>query len=188
MPLITTLANASARGYGGLSAAAGATNSYESIATVTVGSGGSANVEFTSIPSTYTHLQIRLFASATSNTSGAIQINGNTTVTNYWTHTLLGNGSSASATAFNNTYVPYYTSSGSNYSASIIDILDYTSTSKLKTLRVLGGYDANGSGNVFLQSLNFNSTSAVTSIKLLIDGSTNWNQYSQFALYGIKGS
>lgn len=156
------------------------------IATATVGSGGAANVEFTSIPDTYAHLQLRLFASATSNTSGAIQINGNTTVTNYWTHTLLGNGSSASATAYNNTYVPYYTSTGSNYSVSIIDILDYTSTSKLKTLRILGGYDANGSGYVFLQSLNFNSTSAITSIKLLIDGSTNWNNGTHAALYGIK--
>ena len=35
------------------------TTSYESIATVTVGSGGAANVEFTSIPADYTHLQIR---------------------------------------------------------------------------------------------------------------------------------
>ena len=33
--------------------------SYESIQTVTVGLGGAANVEFTSIPATYTHLQIR---------------------------------------------------------------------------------------------------------------------------------
>jgi len=58
MPLITTLAGASARGYGGL-VTFGVPNSYESIASVTVGSGGAANVEFTSIPATYTHLQIR---------------------------------------------------------------------------------------------------------------------------------
>jgi hypothetical protein len=35
------------------------TTSYESIATVTVGGGGAATVAFTSIPATYTHLQIR---------------------------------------------------------------------------------------------------------------------------------
>jgi hypothetical protein len=40
-----------------------AVGDYESIATVTVGSGGAANVEFTSIPATYTHLQLRLLAS-----------------------------------------------------------------------------------------------------------------------------
>jgi hypothetical protein len=37
-----------------LTAAAG---DFESIATVTVGSGGSAVISFTSIPSTYAHLQ-----------------------------------------------------------------------------------------------------------------------------------
>ena len=162
------------------------TSSYESISTLSVTSGTQAALEFTSIPSTYKHLQLRFFASATGNTSGALHLNGNSTVSNYWTHTLLGNGSSASATAYNNTYVPYYTSTGSNFSASVIDILDYTSTSKLKTLRILGGYDSNGSGNVFLQSMNFNSTSAVSSIKLLIDGSTNWNTGTHAALYGIK--
>jgi hypothetical protein len=37
------------------------TTSYESIETVTVGSGGSATVlTFSSIPATYTHLQIRV--------------------------------------------------------------------------------------------------------------------------------
>ena len=32
---------------------------FESIATVTVGGGGAASIEFTSIPGTYQHLQIR---------------------------------------------------------------------------------------------------------------------------------
>jgi hypothetical protein len=39
------------------------TTSYESIATVTVGGGGSARCYFSSIPATYTHLQIRSIAS-----------------------------------------------------------------------------------------------------------------------------
>lgn len=169
------------------SSGAVAGGSYESIATLTVASGTTqAALEFTSIPSTYKHLQLRFYGSATSNTSGTIQINGNTTTGDYWTHTLGGNGSSAYASAYNNIYAPYYTSTGSNYGVYVLDILDYTSTSKLKTLRLLGGYDANGSGNVFLQSVNFNSTSAVSSIKLLIDGSTNWNTGTHAALYGIK--
>jgi hypothetical protein len=41
------------------------TTSYESIATVTVGGGGSATIDFTSIPATYTHLQIRGIARST---------------------------------------------------------------------------------------------------------------------------
>ena len=43
----------------GNGAAAGGGTSYESIATVTVGAGGSSSISFTSIPSTYKHLQIR---------------------------------------------------------------------------------------------------------------------------------
>jgi hypothetical protein len=45
-------------------------NSYESIATTTVGSGGSATVTFSSIPATYKHLQVRtLIRSAGSDAS-----------------------------------------------------------------------------------------------------------------------
>jgi hypothetical protein len=46
-----------------------AVGDFESIATVTVGGGGAATVEFTSIPATYTHLQLRYIAQKTSNGS-----------------------------------------------------------------------------------------------------------------------
>ena len=73
------------------------------------------------------------------------------------------------------------------YAASIIDILDYASTSKFKTTRVLDGYDANGSGEVIIGSGNWRSTSAITSITLG-PSSGNMKLYSSFALYGIKGA
>ena len=67
---------------GGLSASAyglfslQSTNSYESIQTVTVGSGGQSTISFTSIPSTYKHLQIRMLARATgASTVGLIRFN-----------------------------------------------------------------------------------------------------------------
>ena len=60
--------------------------SYESIATVSVGSGGAANVEFTSIPGTYTHLQIRAIGqTAGSGQFVKMQMNSDTT-TNYNSH------------------------------------------------------------------------------------------------------
>jgi hypothetical protein len=71
-------------------------SSFESIATVTVGSGGAANVEFTSIANTYTHLQVRYIAQSNRATYGRdlvlLNINGDTT--NYSTHSLNGDGSS----------------------------------------------------------------------------------------------
>jgi hypothetical protein len=77
--------------------------SYESIATVTVGSGGSATIEFTSIPATYTHLQLRGLGRNTAGSAGGsnIELQFNTdTATNYSSHYLRGSGSAASAGAY----------------------------------------------------------------------------------------
>ena len=172
------------------------TTSYESIATVTVGGGGSANVEFTSIPATYTHLQIRAIARTDRAATGEwleIQFNSDT-ASNYSDHYLAGNGSTASAGAQANvSYMevnrfPAASSGASIFGAFVTDILDYANTNKYKTIRNLGGNDQNGSGEIHLGSGNWRSTNAITSIKILPGGGTNLVQYSQFALYGIKGS
>lgn len=76
--------------------------------------------------------------------------------------------------------------SSTNPSAVVVDILDYANTNKNKTIRVLAGVDNNGSGEVALNSGLWPSTSALNTIKILTT-SGNLNQYSSFALYGIKG-
>jgi hypothetical protein len=73
----------------------------------------------------------------------------------------------------------------------IVDIQDYESTTKYKTTRTLNGTDINGtiagsSGFVFVSSGLWMSTAAISSITITPDGN-NFNQYSSFALYGIKG-
>jgi hypothetical protein len=68
----------------------------------------------------------------------------------------------------------------------ICDVLDYANTNKFKTLRSLTGNDRNGSGSIWLDSGLWRSTSAITSIKFTTG--TAFAQYSQFALYGIKGA
>jgi hypothetical protein len=71
----------------------------------------------------------------------------------------------------------------------IIDFLDYANTNTNKTVRCLWGNDRNGAGELGINSMFRPSESgATTSIKLLHTGSgTKFNQYSHFALYGIKG-
>jgi hypothetical protein len=170
------------------------TNSYESIATVTVGSAVST-VEFTSIPSTYKHLQIR--GSVRNNTSGAttsfaFRLNG-TTTTNYAGHRLRGDGTSAGAFADPNDngisagQIPAGNATSDVFNGFVIDILDYTNTNKNKTTRSLSGHDQNGSGSIWLNSgLYFANTNAISSIRFyssIGDFVTN----SRFALYGIKG-
>ena len=194
-PIVQTLANGSAYGYRTLAGAAA--GDYESIATVSVGSGGSSSVTFSSIPSTYQHLQLRLIGrSAYAGASEAIrmQLNGQTGTSYYTNHLLYGDGASAltdndvnSVAGFNIHRLPAATSTASVFGGIVLDILDYTNTNKNKTLRALGGWDANGSGRINFNSGLFTSTTAISSITLTLSTGSNYAEYSSFALYGIKG-
>ena len=169
------------------------TNSFESIATVTVGSGGQSSISFSSIPSTYKHLQIRATARGTRllSESDTLFAKFNSDTANYYTHGLVGNGAAASAYADNGnpTYFAAITAStatANNFGVAVWDVLDYANTSKYKTIRVLHGYDNNGSGTIRLTSSLWSSTAAVTSVTIAAS-SDNIAQYSSFALYGVKG-
>ena len=161
--------------------------SYESIATTTVGSGGSSTVSFTSIPSTYTHLQVR-YMTLTNTLAGptTLQFNGDTTGANYRYHVLYGNGTSALAGSATTAYAPIFQGNTTYPSVGILDILDYNNTNKYKTTRNLDGYDTNNtiSGSLGLSSGLWMNTAAITSITFVAN--TTFNQYTQFALYGIK--
>ena len=170
----------------------GPTTSYESIATTTVGSGGASNVEFTSIPSTYTHLQVRYISENNSSAQYNLMRFNSDSTSVYASHFLYGDGASAAATASSGDTSIYggrsYSSSNVYWSHGVIDILDYTNTNKFKTTRTLTADEANGSGVVMLLSGLWRSTSAITSIKFEPSVAGNFRQYTQFALYGIKGS
>jgi hypothetical protein len=171
-----------------------APNSYESIATVTVGSGGSTNVTFSSIPSTYKHLQVRMnIRSNRAVTVEAFSMIFNSTQSNqYAYHYLAGNGSvtqvgaGTSANDGIGAYIAGDSASAGIFGAAVTDILDYADTNKQSTIRTLGGADTNGGGGIMLGSALWNNTAAINSIKF-VNGGTGWTQYSSFALYGIKG-
>lgn len=164
---------------------------YQSIATVTVGAGGTSNVSFTSIPSTYKHLQIRISANqATSSNMLNIKVNGDTT-TGYAIHSMNANGTSTGAN--NATSVQYarmarsggIVATANTFTSGIIDIVDYANTNKYKTFKMLSGTDLNGSGTIEFESALWLSTSAITQLDLFC--TNNFSQYSSFALYGIVG-
>lgn len=164
--------------------AAGGGASFESIATVTA---GGSTITFTSIPSTYKHLQIRISGTLAANGDGVIRFNNDTTNTNYTTHQLYGTGSSvASDYLVNTSYPPYYdpgVGTGVTY-VNVMDILDYSDTNKNKTIRTLVGWDNNGTGRVGLCSNSWMSTSAINRIDFT---NRNYNSGTIIALYGIKG-
>ena len=69
-------------------------NTFEAIATVTVSSGGAANIEFTSIPATYTHLCILLsMRSARVDTDDSMALEFNSSSANLSMRRILGTGS-----------------------------------------------------------------------------------------------
>ena len=178
--------------------AAVAASSYESIATSTVGATSVASITFSSIPATYTHLQIRGIAKSSRTGSARndliIKLNGSSTT--YAHHQVYGDGASATALGTASTTqgllgINSVPSTGytSQFGVVVADILDYTSTNKNKTIRSLAGTDNNGAGFISLSSALWYATpAAITSIDLTIDGAYNFTQYSSFALYGIKGA
>lgn len=165
---------------------AGGGGSYESIASATT---SNSIAEFTSIANTYKHLQIRGTFDSSGN-SVLVQFN-NDTAGNYVVHALYGDGSSPSAVGTTGSsravhpdifYGGFPSSSYRN--VFIIDIIDYASTSKYKTVRTFSGLDSNGGTAPYigLGSGLWQSTSAISSIKF------NTNTTGTFALYGLKGA
>ncbi len=175
-------------------------NFMEPIASTLVGSGGAGSIIFDDIPQTYKHLQIRGIGRSTTTGNGTdylyIQFNGDNG-SNYAWHTLAGDGGSASAAAGSTQSVvrigelPRVNQTASSFGAAVIDILDYTNTSKYKTVRGLSGMDYNGLSNTLPGQINLRSglwmnTSNIVSIKLYPEAN-NFVQYSRISLYGIRG-
>jgi hypothetical protein len=170
---------------------------YESINTVTVGSGGQATITFSSIPATFKHLQVRYMSrSANASTTDVLSWRFNSdTASNYSRHFLFGDGGGGvgvSGAATSDTRMTTDGTTGATATASIfgvgvVDILDYADTNKYKTLRALSADDRNGAGLVVVNSGNWRSTSAVSTITIITNSTANFAQYSSFALYGIKG-
>ena len=170
-------------------------SSYESIASAT-GTGSSDTITFNSIPSTYQHLQIRWIAKDTAgSTTALLRLTCNGVAgTSYAHHQIFGDGaavtaSGAASVAFSVAGVIRSNATANVMGAGIIDIHDYTSTTKNKTIRTFSGSDANTgttADRVYLTSGLFNDTTAISSIALKTTG-TAFSTTTVFSLYGIKG-
>ena len=177
------------------SGVAASTSSYESISTTTLAS-TTATVTISSIPSTYQHLQLRLItrSSRAADTDDLNMIVNGITTASYSNHKLYGDGAAVTAAGVSSVTIMEQigkmtgdSSTADTFAATIIDIHDYASTTKNKTIRAFNGIDQNTTtGYVFLTSGLFQSTNAITNLTFscqvgsFVAGST-------FALYGIKG-
>jgi len=146
-------------------------NTYEAIATVTVGSGGAANIEFTSIPATYTDLVVvtSLRVSSTDITS-LVYFNNSTS--SYTRRVLYGDGATATSASASDAGVLWTNQSNNT-----------ANTFGSATIYIPNATTAYAAINAFLWS----NSSAITSIKL-VPNAGNYVQYSTATLYGIKNS
>ncbi len=175
-----------------LASAGGAAGAYELISTNVLTS-ATSSVTFSSIVSTYKHLQIRTtYRRADAGTMLAM-LTFNGSGTGYAWHRLYGSGTTVSSdNSTGTTQILTFGGPSSNdtsgiFMPSIYDVLDYASTSKTKTVRALTGTEMNSTADVVcLSSGLWNNTSAVSSLTIA-SLAGNFAIGSRFSLYGIKG-
>jgi len=193
-PITELIGGAKAYGWGKVLSS----TSFESIATSYLSGGSSNSVTFSSIPQTFTHLQIRCVAKNTGIFGDSIYVryNGDTNNTNYpRVHYNYSNGNVAQnangTTPELGWSAPATGTYGMNflYTANIMDILDYTSSNKNKVIRVFYGSDPNGNAQAFYPVSLTTGLSTVTSpiTSITLSAGNVFAQYSHFALYGIRG-
>jgi hypothetical protein len=190
-PILESIGSVKGLGWGSSAIA----TAFQSIQTVTVGAGGQSTISFSSIPATFSHLQIRATVFSLQ-TSGDIyySVSPDTTPpsTSFFSHYLRGDGSSVATSTKGSTR--FITDNGNAHTTAplvfIMDILDYSNTNKNKTIKILRGI--NPASFAIQQDVGINSsfvrtTSALNTVTFTIS-STGFGQHSTFALYGIKAA
>lgn len=164
---------------------------YESIASSTPTSGTS--VTFSSIPSTYKHLQVRIHTMTALGDGINIVLNGDVTRNYYevYFNNLNGTTTINGDWQFSTRLLNRSGDAGATVQpfVAVVDLIDYASTSKSKQLRAITGTNNNGTGRdtVGISSHLWNSTAAVTSLAVNLNPGTSWGAGTTISLYGIKG-
>lgn len=160
---------------------------YKLIETITVGSGGAASIDFTSIPATYTDL-IFYFSTRSTDLQNLV-IKFNNTSTTYTVRHLDGDGTSATSNNSNTAgRTVLSTATASVFGNNAYYIPNYAGSTQ-KSYSV----DCVTENNGTLAYTNFtaglwNGTSAINQVTFSIFSSGNFAQYSSASLYGISKS
>ena len=170
-------------------------NTFNLIASSTVGAGGAASIDFTSIPSTYTDLVLKISARSTGNAGVAwagIRLTINGSGTGYSNTSLYGDGSSASSSgaSFIETGIASSSFSTTNsFGNSDVYFTNYTA-SQSKPISADGVQENNATQALSVLSANlWANTAAITSISIVLQsGVGNFAQNSTAYLYGIVKS
>jgi hypothetical protein len=170
-------------------------NTFIKIQTVTVGAGGAASIDFTSIPQTYTDLKILISSrDAYAGNFDALKMYFNNNTANYSYRLLEGTGAvtfsgNASSQAFGLALTGNAaTSTASVFSNIELYIPNYTSALQ-KSWSNDGVTENNATASYqYLVAQLWANTAAITSIQLTPYQPVNFLQYTTATLYGIKSS
>lgn len=188
MPLLAVRGNGPAGAYG-FGAASEKAAAMTAIASTTL-SATTTTVTFNSIPTTYDDLQLVAYA-RTGSASNYGRVRFNNDSANNYSYTYVY-GANTFAQSYSQANSPGYLfffeipSATNVFGASKMDILNYATTSYNKSWIVRESSDMNGSGTVALGTGLYRSTTAITRLDIVIQGTGNFAAGSVFALYGIK--
>jgi hypothetical protein len=171
-------------------------NTFELIASSTVGSGGASSILFSSIPSTYTDLVIDL--SLRANNAAAqvvVDVKFNGSSANYDLRYLGQSNSSVvsytRASGFGTNMIGYYpaaNATASTFGNAQIYIPNYAgSTNKSLSLDAVMENNSTTIQNGLLAGL-WSQTAAITSLEFTETGGGTFVQYSTAYLYGVKNA
>lgn len=169
-------------------------NTFIKIQTVTVGAGGAANIDFTSIPQTYTDLQM-VFSLRSNRAAGDVDIvdlKFNNTSANRSSRELFGSGASVgSGNDASTMYVNYCsvsTNTASVFSNGQLYVPNYTSSNfKSASSDHVSENNATNAYQTMYANL-WSNTAAINRITIAPVLGTLFVEYSSATLYGIKSS
>ena len=167
-------------------------NTFELIASSTVGSSGAASIDFSSIPSTYTDLVIKLSAASNRAAIDTFRLTFNGSGSSYSGKILYGNGSAASSFSSSTSYISDIAANGTNYSnvfaSDEIYIPNYAGSSN-KSMSIDSTTEANATTSEMTMIAGlWSNTAAITSIKIAPNVGSLIIQYSSAYLYGVKNA
>ena len=168
-------------------------NTYTLIAAVTVGAGGAASIDFTSIPSTYTDLCLKVSArsSRAASTWDNTQLKVNNSVSNMTNRYLSGNGASAGSGSLTVSYIgdiPATLATSNTFANQEIYIPNYAgSTNKSMSVDSVAENNATTAYAYFDANL-WSQTTAINQLTVFSGNGDNFAQYSTAYLYGVKNA
>jgi len=171
---------------------------YQKIASVTVGAGEAANIDFTSIPSTYTDLVVLYsMRGANASTIATVDITFNNSTSGYSNRSIFGTGTVMYTYTYNTLQYLWgglyqgNSTTSNTFGNGQIYIPNYANSTLAKSVIIDQVSESNStSGDAAFATINgglWNNTAAITSVKLRNEYG-NWKQYSTATLYGIKNS